>query len=140
MATTNSPFKMADDKPLLFEARVQYAEANTDDANLFAGFANALNSADMLVDNFDEIIQLDGTDYIVGGTTRITAPAARNTRAIATAAPPTVCRNSRRFIAPHPEKWCLALLFGLVPSSGLFRVGHRGRGGVGGGRPGRIGV
>jgi hypothetical protein len=50
-ATTNSPYRMADDKPLLFEARVQYAEANTDDANVFAGFASGLNSADMLVDN-----------------------------------------------------------------------------------------
>jgi hypothetical protein len=51
VATTNSPFKVADDKPLLFEARVQYAEANTDDANLFAGFASGLNGADMLADN-----------------------------------------------------------------------------------------
>lgn len=51
VATTNSPFKMADDKPLLFESRIQYAEANTDDANVFAGFASGLNSADMLVDN-----------------------------------------------------------------------------------------
>src|SRR6185436_2560334 len=51
VATTNSPFKMADDKPLLFESRLQYAEANADDANVFAGFANGLGSADMLVDN-----------------------------------------------------------------------------------------
>lgn len=51
VATTNSPFKMADDKPLLFESRLQYTEANVDDANVFAGFANSLNSADMLVDN-----------------------------------------------------------------------------------------
>lgn len=51
VATTNAPFKMADDKPLLFESRIQYAEANTDDANVFAGFASGLNSADMLVDN-----------------------------------------------------------------------------------------
>ncbi|MGQ0637315.1 MAG: hypothetical protein ACT4QC_22130 [Planctomycetaceae bacterium] len=51
VGTTNSPFKMADDKPLFFEARLQYAEANTDDANVFAGFADGLNSANMLVDN-----------------------------------------------------------------------------------------
>jgi hypothetical protein len=51
VATTNSPFKMADDKPLFFEARVQYAEANTDDANVYAGFADGLNSANLLVDN-----------------------------------------------------------------------------------------
>lgn len=51
VATTNSPFKMADDKPLMFESRLQYSEANVDDANVFAGFANGLNSADMLVDN-----------------------------------------------------------------------------------------
>lgn len=51
VATTNSPFKMADDKPLFFESRVQYAEANTDDANVFAGFADGVNSANLLQDN-----------------------------------------------------------------------------------------
>jgi len=51
VATTNSPFKMADDKPLFYETRLQYTEANLDDANLFAGFANGINSADMLSDN-----------------------------------------------------------------------------------------
>jgi hypothetical protein len=51
VATTNAPFKLADDKPLLFETRLQYAEANTDDANVYAGFANGLNTADMLVDH-----------------------------------------------------------------------------------------
>lgn len=51
VATTNSPFTIAGDKPLLFEARVQYAEANTDDANVLAGFASGLNGANMLIDN-----------------------------------------------------------------------------------------
>lgn len=51
VGTTNSPFKMADDKPSFFEARLQYAEANTDDANVFAGFADGVNSANLLADN-----------------------------------------------------------------------------------------
>lgn len=51
VATTNTPFKMADDKPLLFESRLQFTEANTDDANVFAGFASGLNTADHLLDN-----------------------------------------------------------------------------------------
>lgn len=50
VATTNSIFKMADDKPLLFEAALQFSEANTDDANVFAGFSSAL-AADMLRDD-----------------------------------------------------------------------------------------
>ncbi|MFN0051073.1 MAG: hypothetical protein ACKV0T_02720 [Planctomycetales bacterium] len=51
VATTNSPFKMADDKPLYFEARVQYVEGNVNAANVYTGFAGGLGSADMLVDN-----------------------------------------------------------------------------------------
>lgn len=50
-ATTNSPFKFADDKPLYFETRLQFTEANVNAANVLAGFASALNSADMLQDN-----------------------------------------------------------------------------------------
>jgi hypothetical protein len=51
LATTNKPFKAAAGKPLLFETRLQYTEANTDDANVFAGFSSLLNSANMLLDN-----------------------------------------------------------------------------------------
>ena len=50
VATTNKPFKFADDAPLVFEARTQFSEANTDDANVFLGFSSAL-AADQLVDN-----------------------------------------------------------------------------------------
>src|SRR5690242_1234219 len=34
VATTNSSFRIADDKPLLFETRLQFSEANVDDANV----------------------------------------------------------------------------------------------------------
>lgn len=52
VATTNKPFKLADDKPIIFEASVQYAEANTDDANLFIGISSfGVATANMMVDN-----------------------------------------------------------------------------------------
>lgn len=50
LATTNKNFKFADDKPIVFEASVQYAEANTSAANVFIGLSSAL-AADQLVDN-----------------------------------------------------------------------------------------
>jgi hypothetical protein len=40
--TTNELFLFAVDKPLLFEARIQYAEAATNAANVIAGFASAV--------------------------------------------------------------------------------------------------
>lgn len=43
-------FKHADNKPILAQCRLQYAEANTDDANVAFGLANA-PVADTLVDN-----------------------------------------------------------------------------------------
>jgi hypothetical protein len=48
--STNELYLVADGKPLVGEARVQFTEANTDDANVFFGFANAI-AADLLVDN-----------------------------------------------------------------------------------------
>lgn len=48
--TTNEHFLFAADKPLIFEARIQYAEANTDDANVAVGFANAVG-ANLMVDD-----------------------------------------------------------------------------------------
>jgi hypothetical protein len=51
VATTNKPFKFADDKPIIFEALVQYTEANTDDANIFIGLSSVLGTADMMLDN-----------------------------------------------------------------------------------------
>ena len=48
--STNELFKFADDKPLTFEARVQYAEAATDDANILVGLMDA-PGANSLIDN-----------------------------------------------------------------------------------------
>lgn len=50
LKTTKEIFKIADDAPLLFESRVQYTEANTDDANVAMGFADAI-AANSIVDN-----------------------------------------------------------------------------------------
>lgn len=49
--TTNAFFLLADNKPFFGEALVQYAEANTDDANIAVGFADTINAADFLLDN-----------------------------------------------------------------------------------------
>lgn len=46
----NETFLFADNKPLIFEARVQFTEANTDDANIFVGVVDAV-AANLLVDN-----------------------------------------------------------------------------------------
>lgn len=48
--SANEVFKFAADKPLLFEARVQYAEAATDDANILVGLLDAVG-ANSLQDN-----------------------------------------------------------------------------------------
>lgn len=47
---TKEIFKFADGKPILFEARLQFTEANTDDANVIAGMWNAVAAND-LADN-----------------------------------------------------------------------------------------
>lgn len=47
---TQEVFKFAADKPIDFEIRLQYAEANTDDANVFAGVVDAV-AANLLVDD-----------------------------------------------------------------------------------------
>lgn len=51
VATTKKPFLFADNKPAFFEGQLQYAEANTDDANVCAGFSSVMNSANMLLDD-----------------------------------------------------------------------------------------
>lgn len=48
--SANEVFKFAADKPMLFEARVQFTEANTDDANILVGVMDAVG-ANSLVDN-----------------------------------------------------------------------------------------
>lgn len=50
LLTTKELFKFAQDKPLVFETRLQYAEANTDDANVCFGFMNAVG-ANSIVDD-----------------------------------------------------------------------------------------
>lgn len=50
LATANEVFKFAAGKPLYAKARIQYAEGNTDDANVMFGFQNAV-AANSLVDN-----------------------------------------------------------------------------------------
>lgn len=48
--TPNEIFLVANDKPFFGIARIKFAEANTDDANVFFGFGNAM-VANTLVDN-----------------------------------------------------------------------------------------
>jgi hypothetical protein len=48
--SANEVFRFAADKPLLFEARVQFTEANTDDANILVGLLDAVG-ANSLQDN-----------------------------------------------------------------------------------------
>jgi hypothetical protein len=48
--TTKEIFKIVENKPAEFIARIQFAEANTDDANVGAGFMDAVG-ANALVDN-----------------------------------------------------------------------------------------
>jgi hypothetical protein len=50
ISTTTSPFKFGEDKPHVFEVLQQYAEAATDDANVFSGFISAA-AANTMVDN-----------------------------------------------------------------------------------------
>ena len=47
---SNEIFLWADDRPLVFAARVQYAEANTDDANIIVGLMDAW-AADSILDD-----------------------------------------------------------------------------------------
>lgn len=49
-ASPNEVFKLAAEKPLYAKARIQFTEANTDDANVFFGFGSAI-AANFIVDN-----------------------------------------------------------------------------------------
>jgi len=44
IATTNSPFTPGDDKPLLFETLLQFTEAASNKANIFAGFSDSVGA------------------------------------------------------------------------------------------------
>ena len=50
LASTNELFKFADDKPFVAECRLQYAEANTNQANVAFGFADAMG-ANLIADD-----------------------------------------------------------------------------------------
>lgn len=50
ITVTNKAFLFADDKPLVFEARIQFTEANADDANVMVGVYSA-TGANQLLDN-----------------------------------------------------------------------------------------
>ena len=68
--TTTEPFLVAANRQLIFEARIQYTEANTDDANVMVGFMSAL-AADSLVDNGGGV-RTTGNSFVIykidGGT------------------------------------------------------------------------
>lgn len=51
IGTTNSPFSPGDDRPMLFEALLQYNEASTNKANLFAGFSDGVNATGQMQAN-----------------------------------------------------------------------------------------
>ena len=48
--STNKSFIFANNTPLIFETRIQFTEANTDDANIAVGFSSAA-AANLLVDD-----------------------------------------------------------------------------------------
>lgn len=50
LKSTNEVYLIADGNPLLFDCNLQFAEAATDDANILAGFMNAI-AADSLVND-----------------------------------------------------------------------------------------
>jgi hypothetical protein len=51
IATTQSSFSPSDDRPLLFEALLQYNEASTNKANLFAGFSDSVGATGQMQAN-----------------------------------------------------------------------------------------
>lgn len=57
--TTAELYKLVADKPLDFAARIQFSEANTDDANVAVGLADAV-AADLIVDNGGIKTTMDG--------------------------------------------------------------------------------
>ena len=71
LKTSNEIFLFANNKPLFFEARVQYAEANTDDANVFVGFMNAIAANSLIDDGAGPQASFSGFGfYKVDGGTR----------------------------------------------------------------------
>lgn len=70
LLTTKELFKFANDKPLVFETRLQYAEANTDDANVAFGFMNAVGANSILDDGGGPKADYSGAVFfkVDGGT------------------------------------------------------------------------
>ena len=68
---TSESFKFADDKPLRVGAYIQYAEANTDDANIMFGLADACAANHLLNDGAGPAASFSGAAfYKVDGGTR----------------------------------------------------------------------
>lgn len=67
----NETFLFANNKPLVFEARVQYAEANTDDANIIVGVKDAVAANTLLDDGGGPAASYSGAVFfkVDGGTT-----------------------------------------------------------------------
>ena len=70
LKTTQEVFKVANNKPIVVEASLQFSEANTDDANVFFGLQDAI-AADCILDNGGGI-KTAGDGYVIykkdGGT------------------------------------------------------------------------
>ena len=49
VTTTNTPFLFLNERPLVFEICLQFTEANTNNAGIFAGFSSILNADNQLV-------------------------------------------------------------------------------------------
>lgn len=70
LATSKEVFKFADDKPLVFETRIQFAEANTDDANVCVGLKDAVAANSILDDGGGPSASYSGvTIFKVDGST-----------------------------------------------------------------------
>ena len=67
----NETFLFANNKPLVFEARVQYTEANTDDANIIVGVKDAVAANTLLDDGGGPAASYSGAVFfkVDGGTT-----------------------------------------------------------------------
>lgn len=70
LATTKELFLFAADKPILFEARVDFDEANTDDANMYVGLMSAAGTTPMQDDGAGPKGTMSGMGFfkVDGGT------------------------------------------------------------------------
>lgn len=71
LSTKHEIFKFAANKPLVFEARVKFTEANTDDANILVGLADATAANHLLDDGAGPLASYSGAVFfkVDGGTT-----------------------------------------------------------------------